>query len=110
MREAARELGLAVEVRQTDDEAGFGWLHEAADGRWRSCSTPAADHTSVALRRRGAQLTAPLVEVHISNVHAREEFRHHSYLSGGGVRGDRRARGRGGTLLALRWLAGRASQ
>lgn len=79
----ATEVGLQVEVRQTADEALLiGWLHEAAD---RSAgvvlNAGAWTHTSVAVRDAAAMLTRPWVEVHISNVHARESFRHHSYLS-----------------------------
>ncbi|MDT7596557.1 MAG: 3-dehydroquinate dehydratase, partial [Pseudonocardiales bacterium] len=77
------ELGLEVDVRQTDQEGiMMGWLHEAAD-----TATPvvlnagAWTHYSIAIRDAAAELSAPLVEVHISNVHAREPFRHHSYLS-----------------------------
>jgi len=81
--EVASEAGLEVEVRQTDVEAELiGWLHEAADaGSPVVLNAGAWTHTSVAVRDAAAQLTAPLVEVHLSNVHAREEFRHHSYLS-----------------------------
>lgn len=81
--EVANEAGLEVEVRQTDVEAELiGWLHEAADaGSPVVLNAGAWTHTSVAVRDAAAQLTAPLVEVHLSNVHAREEFRHHSYLS-----------------------------
>ena len=79
-----QELGLAVEVRQTDDEAQMvAWLHEAADGGTAVVLNPAAwSHYSYALRDACAQLTAPLVEVHISQVHAREQFRHTSVISG----------------------------
>jgi len=81
--EVAGEVGLEVEVRQTDVEAELiGWLHDAADtGSPVVLNAGAWTHTSVAVRDAAAQLTAPLVEVHLSNVHAREEFRHHSYLS-----------------------------
>jgi 3-dehydroquinate dehydratase-2 len=82
-RRAGAGLGLAVEVRQTDHEGEMiGWLHEAAD-----TATPvvlnagAWTHYSVAVRDACALRTAPLVEVHISNVHTREEFRHHSLIS-----------------------------
>jgi len=77
------ELGLDVEVRQTDDEAEMiGWLHAAADaGSAVVLNAGAWTHTSVAVRDAASQLTAPLVEVHLSNIHAREPFRHTSYLS-----------------------------
>ncbi|GAA3429694.1 type II 3-dehydroquinate dehydratase [Streptosporangium sandarakinum] len=83
-REAGRELGLSVDVRQTDDEAELvGWLHEAADSRTPVVLNPAAfTHYSYALRDAIAQRTAPLVEVHISNPAAREEFRHNSVVAG----------------------------
>jgi 3-dehydroquinate dehydratase II len=78
------ELGLAVEVRQTDDEAELvGWLHAAADASTPVVLNPAAfTHYSYALRDACAQLTAPLVEVHLSNPAAREEFRHTSVVAG----------------------------
>ena len=103
------ELGLEVDVRQTDHEGVMmGWLHEAAD-----TATPvvlnagAWTHYSIAVRDAAAQLSAPLVEVHISNVYAREPFRHHSYISAiasGVIVGL----GVDGYPLALRWIAGRA--
>jgi 3-dehydroquinate dehydratase-2 len=105
-RDAGAELGLDVEVRQTDAEHELiGWLHEAADDGSAVVLNPAAwTHTSVALRDACVQLTAPLLEVHLTNVHAREPFRQHSYVSpvatavltGLGV---------DGYLLALRWLS-----
>jgi 3-dehydroquinate dehydratase-2 len=78
-----KESGLDVEVRQTNDESELiGWLHAAADeGAAVVLNAGAWTHTSVAVRDACAMLTAPLVEVHISNVHQREEFRHHSYIS-----------------------------
>jgi 3-dehydroquinate dehydratase-2 len=78
------DLGLAVEVRQTDDEATLiGWLHEAADSATPVVLNPAAfTHYSYALRDACAQLTAQLVEVHLSNPLAREEFRHTSVVAG----------------------------
>lgn len=102
----ATVLGLDVQVRQTDSEAELlGWVHDAADAKDPVILNAGAfTHTSVALRDACAELTAGLIEVHISNVYAREEFRHHSYLSalatgviaGLGVRGY---------LLALRYFA-----
>ena len=81
---AGRELGLQVEVRQTDDEAELiGWVHEAADGQIPIVLNPAAfTHYSYALRDALAMRTAPLIEVHLSNPAAREEFRHTSVVSG----------------------------
>ena len=105
-----KELGLEVEVRQTDHEGVMvSWLHEAADGAIPVVLNAAAwTHYSIALRDAAAALPAPLVEVHISNVHKREPFRHHSYISGiasGVIVGL----GVEGYPLALRWIAGRAS-
>lgn len=83
-RTTGAELGLDVDVRQTDDEAELiGWLHEAADaGTPVILNSAAWSHYSYALRDACAQLTAPLVEVHISQTHAREQFRHTSVVSG----------------------------
>ena len=101
-----RELGLEVQVRQTDDEAEMlRWIHAAADAADPVLINPGAwSHTSVALRDALAGLNAPLVEVHITNIHAREEFRHFSYVSGvadGVIAGL----GISGYVLALGWLA-----
>jgi 3-dehydroquinate dehydratase-2 len=81
--EAGAALGLRVEVRQTNDEAELvGWLHQAADDATPVVLNPAAfTHYSYALRDACAMLTAPLVEVHISNPAAREEFRHTSVVA-----------------------------
>lgn len=78
------ELGLAVEVRQTNDEAQMvGWIHEAADSQTPIVLNPAAfTHYSYSLRDALAQRTAPLIEVHISNPATREEFRHNSVVAG----------------------------
>ncbi|SNR65570.1 type II 3-dehydroquinate dehydratase [Actinomadura mexicana] len=83
-RDAGRRLELHVEVRQTDDEAEMmRWLHEAADERVPVVLNPAAfTHYSYALRDAVAQRTAPLIEVHITNPAAREEFRHNSVVAG----------------------------
>ena len=104
-REAA-ELGLKVVVRQSDSEAQLlDWIHQAADAEEPVIlNAGGLTHSSIALRDACAELSAPFIEVHISNVFAREEFRHHSYLSpiasgvivGCGVQGY---------VLALRYLA-----
>ena len=82
-REAGRELDLHVEVRQTDDEAELiGWVHQAIDARTPIVLNPAAfTHYSYALRDALAMRTAPVIEVHISNLAAREQFRHVSVVS-----------------------------
>jgi 3-dehydroquinate dehydratase-2 len=103
---AGRELGLEVQVRQTDDEGELlGWIHAAADAGDPVVINPAGwSHTSVVLRDALAALNAPLVEVHITNIHKREGFRHHSYVSGvadGVIAGL----GVQGYVLALGWLA-----
>lgn len=105
-KRAGAELGVEVDVRQTDSEAEMiGWLHDAADaGAPVILNGGAWTHTSIALRDACAGLTAPLIEVHISNVHAREEFRHHSYISGVAT-GVIVGLGGAGYPLALRWIA-----
>ncbi|MFC0678023.1 type II 3-dehydroquinate dehydratase [Lysobacter korlensis] len=79
--------GHEIDLRQTDDEAELiGWLHEAVDSSSPVILNPAAfTHYSYALRDAAAQVTkagGTLLEVHISNPHAREEFRHTSVISG----------------------------
>ena len=105
---SAGELGVAVSVRQTDSEAELlGWLHEAADDGNAVIINPGGwSHTSVVLHDALAALPGPVVEVHISNLARREEFRHHSYVS---AVADGVITGLGvqGYVLALRWLAER---
>ena len=103
-------LGLTVDVRQSDDEAQLiDWLGEATDNDVPVILNPAAfTHYSYALRDACAQLRAPLIEVHLSNPSAREEFRQtsvisavaHGTIAGFGIDSYRLA------LLALSSLAG----
>jgi 3-dehydroquinate dehydratase-2 len=100
------ELGFAVEVRETNDEAEMiRWLQEASDGSIPVVLNPAAfTHYSYGMRDAAAQRTAPLIEVHISNPYAREDFRHISVIAAvasGTVAGF----GIGSYRLALRALA-----
>ena len=102
----ATELGLTAVVRQSESEAQLlSWLHAAADaGDPVILNAGALTHTSIALRDACAELRAPLIEVHISNVYAREEFRRTSYLSAVAT-GVIVGLGVQGYLLALRYLA-----
>ncbi|MEV4756802.1 type II 3-dehydroquinate dehydratase [Micromonospora sp. NPDC049559] len=104
------ELGLDVEVRQTDAEHEMlAWLHAAADEEAAVVLNPGAwSHYSYAVRDACAMLRAPLVEVHISNIHAREEFRHHSVVSAVAT-GVICGLGVDGYRLALTHLASRAT-
>ncbi|NBR64383.1 MAG: type II 3-dehydroquinate dehydratase [Micrococcales bacterium] len=82
----AQDLGLSADVRQTNDEAELiSWIHEAIDSKIDVILNPAAfTHYSYALRDACAMLSAAdckLIEVHISNPHSREEFRHNSVIS-----------------------------
>ena len=81
---AASNSGFVADVRQSNDEATIiGWLHEAADAKIPVIINPAAfTHYSYAIRDAAELLTAPLIEVHLSNPMAREEFRHRSVISG----------------------------
>ena len=104
--EYGRELGLDVEVRQTDsEERMMGWIHQAADDRTPVVINPAAwSHYNIAIADALVQLVAPCIEVHISNIAAREEFRHHSVVSAH-VTGTIAGLGLKGYELALSWLA-----
>lgn len=82
--EGARELGFEADVRQSDQESEIiGWLHNAADTNTPVIINPAAfTHYSYAIRDAAELVKAPLIEVHLSNPLAREEFRHTSVISG----------------------------
>lgn len=101
----AAPSGVSVEVRQTDSEAELiSWLHGAIDARSPVIVNPAAfTHYSYALRDACDMVTAaglPLIEIHLSNPHARESFRHHSVVSGVAT-GTIAGFGRDSYLLAL---------
>jgi 3-dehydroquinate dehydratase II len=106
--ELGGKLGLDVTCKQTDTESEMiGWLHAAADEGAAVVLNPGAwSHYSYALRDACALLRWPLVEVHISNIHAREEFRHHSVLSAVAT-GVICGLGVEGYHLALRFVAAR---
>lgn len=81
--EAAEGLGLAIDFRQTNGEGELvGWVQECRGRADGIIINPAAyTHTSVALMDALVAAELPVIEVHISNIHRRESFRHHSYVS-----------------------------
>ena len=102
----AAELGVPVRFRQSNHEGQIvDWIHEARETAAAIVINPAAyTHTSVAILDALKAFDGPVIEVHISNVHQREPFRHHSYVS---LRADGVIAGCGteGYLLALRRVA-----
>jgi 3-dehydroquinate dehydratase-2 len=87
-RDTGARLGVAIECRQSNHEGELvGWIHEAGAAQRTGellgvvFNAGAYTHTSVALHDAIKGTGVQLVELHISNVHAREPFRHHSYLS-----------------------------
>jgi 3-dehydroquinate dehydratase-2 len=80
---AGAELGVAIDFRQSSHEGMLvDWLHEAGDKAMGvAINAGAYTHTSIALHDAIRAISVPVVEVHISNVHAREEFRHHSMIA-----------------------------
>jgi 3-dehydroquinate dehydratase-2 len=82
-RSAGAELGLTIEFRQSNREYEIiDWIHEARERADAIVINPAAfTHTSVAILDALHTFDGPIIEVHISNVHKREPFRHHSYVS-----------------------------
>jgi 3-dehydroquinate dehydratase-2 len=84
IREHARRRGVRVDCRQSNVEGELiGWLHGAEREGFRGVvfNPGAFTHYSIALRDAVAAIRVPVVEVHLSNVHAREEFRHHSVIA-----------------------------
>jgi 3-dehydroquinate dehydratase-2 len=82
-RALAAELGLELRFHQSNAEhALIDWIHEARTDAAGIVINPAAyTHTSVAILDALKACTCPIIELHISNVHAREAFRHRSYVS-----------------------------
>lgn len=87
VQKLASAIGVNCDIRQTDDESELiSWLHEAVDKEFDVILNPAAfTHYSYAVRDAATLVTKSgkkLIEVHISNPHTREEFRHNSVISG----------------------------
>jgi 3-dehydroquinate dehydratase-2 len=103
----ATDLGFEADIRQSDQESEIiGWLHSAADASTPVIINPAAfTHYSYAIRDAAELVKAPLIEVHLSNPLAREEFRHTSVISGV-ANGTIGGFGPDSYLLALRALSG----
>jgi len=105
-RRVAGELGLDIVFRQSNREYEIiDWIHEARETAAGIVINPAAfTHTSVAILDALNTFEGPVIEIHISNVHKREPFRHHSFVSG---RADGVIAGLGtqGYSLALRRVA-----
>jgi len=101
----AEELAVAVDIRQSNNEGELvTWIQEARSGYDGVILNPAAyTHTSVAIRDAIAAVGLPTIEVHLSNIHQREPFRHHSYVTGVAL-GQISGLGPIGYLLALRGL------
>jgi 3-dehydroquinate dehydratase-2 len=84
LEDRARELGLEIDMRQSNHEGHLiDWLHEAQarDARAVILNAGAFTHTSIALHDAIKGIRTPVIEVHLSNPHAREEFRHRSLIA-----------------------------
>jgi 3-dehydroquinate dehydratase-2 len=103
VRALAKELGVEIDFRQSNSEGELvTWIQEAADGFAALVVNPAAyTHTSLAMRDAISAAAIPTVEIHISNIHRREAFRHHSYIADVAV-GQIAGFGVGSYLLGLR--------
>lgn len=79
----AEDLGLGIEFRQSNGEAELvGWIQDACDSAAALIvNAGALTHTSVGLLDALSMFPGPIVEVHLSNIYRREEFRHYSYVS-----------------------------
>ena len=106
MAALAGDLGLSVDCRQSNHEGQLvDWIHLARDQAAGIIINPGAySHTSVAILDALNAFEGPVLEVHISNIHKREAFRHHSFVSGR-AEGVIAGFGTEGYLLALRRMA-----
>jgi 3-dehydroquinate dehydratase-2 len=101
----AQDLAVEVDIRQSNSEGELvNWIQESGTGYQGLIINPAAyTHTSIAIRDAIAAVGLPTVEVHLSNIHQRESFRHHSHVAGVAL-GQISGLGSTGYLLALRGL------
>ena len=84
LEDQAQTLGIAIDVRQSNHEGHLvDWLHEAGSRRALAVllNAGALTHTSIAVHDAMKSITVPVIEVHLSNPHAREEFRHTSFVA-----------------------------
>ena len=103
LEESAKRLGLEIDLRQSNHEGHLiDWLHEANSKKVRAVlfNPGGLTHTSVALLDAIKSITVPVIEVHLSNPHARDSLRHRSYV-GMGAKGTIAGFGARSYLLAL---------
>jgi len=83
VRALAKELGVEIDFRQSNSEGELvTWIQQAAGKFAAIVINPAAyTHTSLAMRDAISAVGLPVVEIHLSNIHKREQFRHHSYIA-----------------------------
>lgn len=107
LEDRAKDLGLEIDLRQSNHEGHLvDWLHEAqAEGaKAVLLNAGALTHTSLALYDATRSIKVPVIEVHLSNPHTREEFRHKSYV-GMAAKGSIAGFGAQSYLLALEAVA-----
>jgi 3-dehydroquinate dehydratase-2 len=108
VRALAKELGVDVDIRQSNHEGELvSWIQQAPKEFGAIVINPAAyTHSSVAIRDAITAVGLPTIEIHISNIHKREPFRHHSYIAEAAV-GQIAGFGADSYLLGLRAAAAR---